>query len=59
MHCEGSYYAGSRALVASKLACIPGVTGTKTTFVLKPYKTDGHVLVDDEDGKNTRLVVTP
>ena len=31
----------------------------KTTFVLKPYKTDGHVLVDDEDGKNTRLVVTP
>ena len=45
--------------VASKLACIPGVTGTKTTFVLKPYKTDGHVLVDDEDGKNTRLVVTP
>ena len=28
--------------VASKLACIPGVTGTKTTFVLKPYNNRGH-----------------
>ena len=45
--------------VASKLACLDGVTGTSTYFVLKQYKNDGVVLIKDEDGKNTRLVVTP
>ena len=46
-------------LVASKLAPISGVTETVTTFVLKNYKNSGIVMVEDEDGKNDRLVVTP
>ncbi len=45
--------------VASKLACISGVSGTTTTFVLKQYKDSGIVLIEDEDGKADRLVVTP
>lgn len=45
--------------VASRLACIAGVTGTKTTFVLKPYKISDVQMVEDEDGKSTRLAVTP
>ena len=45
--------------VASKLACLEGVTGTSTYFVLKQYKNNGIILEEDEDGKNTRLVVTP
>jgi len=45
--------------VASKLACVDGVTGTTTFFVLKQYKNNGVVLIEDEDGKNDRLVVTP
>lgn len=45
--------------VASKLACVDGVTGTSTYFVLKQYKNNGVVLIEDENGKNDRLVVTP
>lgn len=45
--------------VASKLACLDGVTGTSTYFVLKQYKNNGVVLIEDEDGQNDRLVVTP
>lgn len=45
--------------VASKLACVDGVTGTSTFFTLKQYKNNGVVLIEDEDGKNDRLVVTP
>ncbi len=45
--------------VASKLACIDGVNGTSTFFMLKQYKNNGVVLIEDEDGKNDRLVVTP
>lgn len=45
--------------VASKLASIDGVTGTTTFFVLKQYKNSGMVLIEDEDGINDRLVVTP
>lgn len=45
--------------VASKLACLDGVTGTTTYFVLKQYKNNGIILIEDEDGKNDRLVVTP
>lgn len=45
--------------VASKLAPISGVTETVTTFVLKNYKNSGIVMTKDEDGKDTRLVVTP
>jgi len=44
--------------VASKLACISGVTGTTTTFVLKPYKNSGIIMVDEEDGAAERLVVS-
>ncbi|MCD7950008.1 MAG: Lrp/AsnC family transcriptional regulator [Erysipelotrichaceae bacterium] len=43
--------------VASKLASIEGVTGTQTYFVLKQYKNNGIVLVEDEEDKNDRLVV--
>ncbi|MFR7591593.1 MAG: Lrp/AsnC family transcriptional regulator [Longibaculum sp.] len=45
--------------VASKLACLDGVSGTSTYFVLKQYKNDGIILIEDEDGQNDRLVVTP
>ena len=45
--------------VASKLAPISGVTETVTTFVLKNYKNSGLIMIEDEDGKNDRLVVTP
>ncbi len=45
--------------VASKLACLDGVTGTKTYFMMKQYKNNGIILASDEDVKNTRLVVTP
>ncbi len=45
--------------VASKLASLNGVTGTSTYFVLKQYKNNGIILIEDEDGKSNRLVVTP
>ena len=45
--------------VASNLACLDGVSGTSTYFVLKQYKNDGVILIEDEDGQNDRLVVTP
>lgn len=44
--------------VGSKLACIEGVTGTSTLFVLKKYKKAGMILEDNED-RQERLVVTP
>ncbi|MCD7894313.1 MAG: Lrp/AsnC family transcriptional regulator [Erysipelotrichaceae bacterium] len=43
--------------VASKLASIEGVTGTQTYFVLKQYKNNGTILIEDEEDKNDRLVV--
>ncbi|MCD8028526.1 MAG: Lrp/AsnC family transcriptional regulator [Erysipelotrichaceae bacterium] len=43
--------------VASKLASIEGVTGTQTYFVLKQYKNNGVVLIEDEEDTNDRLVV--
>lgn len=45
--------------VASKLACLDGVTGTKTYFMMKQYKNNSVILVSDEDDKDSRLVVTP
>ena len=45
--------------VASKLACIDGVTGTSTLFMLKQYKNNGVILMEDEDGSDQRLVVAP
>lgn len=44
--------------VASKVACIAGVTGTTTTFILKTYKNSGVILEKDEDGVENRLVVS-
>ena len=43
--------------VASKLACIEGVKGTATHFLLKKYKEAGFVLHEDE--KYERLKVVP
>lgn len=43
--------------VALKLAPIEGVTGTKTQFVLKSYKTDGVIMEVEEKGQQRRLVM--
>jgi DNA-binding Lrp family transcriptional regulator len=43
--------------VAEKLACIDGVMGTDTHFLLKRYKEDHDVFIDAEEDE--RLVVTP
>lgn len=43
--------------VAEKLSTIEGVTGTNTHFVLRRYKEDHDLFVDEEI--DTRLVVTP
>ena len=43
--------------VAMKLATIDGVTGTRTHFMLKPYKKDG-VILDDKE-KDRRQVIMP
>lgn len=45
--------------VASKLACLDGVTGTATLFVLKQYKNMGTIYDDDAKDSNERLLVTP
>ena len=45
--------------VGAKLATTDHVTSTSTFFVLKQYKNDGVILIEDEDGQNDRLVVTP
>ena len=42
--------------VAEKLSVIEGVLSTATSFVLKKYKEDGVILIDEE--KDERLVVT-
>jgi DNA-binding Lrp family transcriptional regulator len=43
--------------VAEKLACIDGVMGTDTHFLLKRYKEDHDIFIDAEEDE--RLVVTP
>ena len=43
--------------VAEKLATIEGVRGTTTHFLLKKYKDDGDLFVDEEPDR--RLAVTP
>ncbi len=43
--------------VFEKLAVIDGVTSTVTLFIMRKYKEDGVVLVDDE--RDERLVITP
>ncbi len=42
--------------VAEKLSVLDGVISTATSFVLRKYKEDGVILIDDE--KDDRLVVT-
>lgn len=44
--------------VGSKLACIPAVTGTSTSFLLKQYKVSGEIF-DDLKTEEERLLVTP
>lgn len=44
--------------VATKLACIEGITATTTLFVLQTYKSDNVVMVEEEKTRE-RLVVTP
>lgn len=43
--------------VFEKLAVIDGVTSTVTLFIMRKYKENGTILLDDE--KDERLVVTP
>lgn len=43
--------------VFEKLAVIDGVTSTVTLFIMRKYKENGVILVDDE--QDDRLVVTP
>lgn len=45
--------------VGAKLACVDGVTGTSTNFVLKKYKSAGIVLDDKKDSADDRMIVTP
>lgn len=45
--------------VGAKLACVEGVTGTSTNFVLKKYKDSGIVLDEEEFQSDDRLIVTP
>ncbi|MDQ0361331.1 Lrp/AsnC family transcriptional regulator [Breznakia pachnodae] len=44
--------------VATKLACIDGVTSTTTLFVLQTYKANGIILAEDEK-PSERLLITP
>lgn len=44
--------------VGSKLACIPAVTGTATSFILKQYKLNGEIF-EDQRKDEERLLVTP
>ncbi|MDF9824556.1 DNA-binding Lrp family transcriptional regulator [Breznakia sp. PF5-3] len=44
--------------IATKLACIDGVTSTSTLFVLQTYKYNG-VIMCEEEKPNERLLITP
>jgi DNA-binding Lrp family transcriptional regulator len=45
------------AFVSEKLAPLEGVQGTATHFVLKVYKDDGDILLEEEEDR--RLAITP
>lgn len=45
--------------VYEKISTVDDVTATKTLFVLKEYKRNGIVMLDEETKPNNRLVVTP
>lgn len=55
---EGRTMQEVASFVAEKLATIDGVRGTATHFLLKKYKDDGVIFVD-EAGPDRRLAVTP
>ena len=54
---EGEDFREVARFVAEKLAPVPGVRDTATSFVLKTYKMEGQIV--DEDSANHRLAVTP
>ncbi len=54
---EGEDFREVARFVAEKLAPIPGVRGTATSFVLKTYKMEGTVV--NEEQPNRRLAVAP
>ena len=55
---EGDSLHDVAAFVAEKLAPIDHVTATNTHFLLKAYKEDGEVLID-EPADDDRLAVAP
>ena len=44
--------------VGSKLAVVDGVTGTSTNFILKQYKKNGVIFMDDEVEEDDRIQVS-
>jgi len=54
---EGEDFREVARFVAEKLAPVPGVRDTATSFVLKTYKMEGQIVGDDST--NHRLAVTP
>lgn len=44
--------------VGAKLACVDGVTGTTTNFVLKKYKSAGMILSEDNDEEDDRMIMS-
>ena len=54
---EGEDFREVARFVAEKLAPVPGVRDTATSFVLKTYKMEGQIV--DEDSANHRLAVPP
>ena len=54
---EGSSLKDVSNFIATRLATIDGVTGTRTHFMLKTYKKD-HIILGNKE-KDRRLVVTP
>lgn len=54
---EGSDFREIARFVAEKLAPIPGVRSTATSFVLKTYKMEGEIVA--EEAGNHRLAVSP
>jgi len=55
--CEGEDFRQIALFVSEKLAPLPQVVGTATSFVLKTYKLDGQLVV--RDGVDHRLPVSP
>ena len=55
---EGKTMKDIADFTATKLACIDGVTGTNTIFIMQTYKANGFIYAEEEN-KRERLVVTP